>query len=75
MLNSAVLKAGDLCFSDQGVRDTTRAVILPLWNAYSFLSTYTSIDGWQPSYDLAQGLVPQVENELDRWIISRFQTL
>ena len=75
MLNSAVLKAGDLCFSDQGVRDTTRAVILPLWNAYSFLSTYTSIDGWQPSDDLAQGLVPQVENELDRWIISRFQTL
>lgn len=75
MLNSAVLKAGDLCFSDQGVRDTTRAVILPLWNAYSFLSTYTAIEGWRPSPALARGEVPTVNNELDRWIISRFQTL
>lgn len=75
MLNSAVLKAGDLCFTDQGVRDTTRAVILPLWNAYAFLSTYTSIEGWRPSDALAGGEVPVVESELDRWIISRFQTL
>jgi isoleucyl-tRNA synthetase len=75
MLNSAVLKAGDLAFTDQGVRDTTRAVLLPLWNAYSFLSTYAAADGWQPTADLAKGVPPKVSGELDRWIISRFQTL
>lgn len=75
MLNSAVLKAGDLCFTDTGVRDTTRAVLLPLWNAYSFLSTYAEADNWQPTASLAQGHAPSVINELDRWIISRFQTL
>ena len=75
MLNSAVLKAGDLCFSDQGVRDTTRAVLLPLWNAHSFLSTYAEADKWQPDSELASGVAPKVEGELDRWIISRFHTL
>ena len=75
MLNSAVLKAGDLCFSDQGVRDTTRAVLLPLWNAHSFLSTYAAADNWQPTKELASGEVPVVDSEIDRWIISRFHTL
>lgn len=75
MLNSAVLKAGDLCFTDGGVRDTTRAVLLPLWNAYSFLSTYAEADHWNPTASLAQGVAPAVSNELDLWIISRFQTL
>src|SRR4029079_3083410 len=75
MLNSAVLKAGALCFTDQGVRDTTRAVLLPLWHAYSFLSTYANVDGWQPGEELARGVPPKVTHELDRWIISRFQTL
>ncbi len=75
MLNSSVLKAEDLCFTDQGVRDTTRAVILPLWNAYSFLSTYAAADGWKPSAALARGEPPKADHELDRWVISRFQTL
>lgn len=75
MLNSPVLKAGELAFKDVGVRDTTRAVILPLWNAYSFLSTYANLDGWLPSAALAKGEAPKVESELDRWIISRFQSL
>lgn len=75
MLNSPVLKGGDLWFSDQGVRDTTRAVILPLWNALSFLTTYASADGWQPDASLARGEPPKVKGELDRWLISRFQTL
>lgn len=75
MLNSPVLKAGDLNFTDQGVRDTTRAVLLPLWNAFSFLTTYATADGWQPNAALARGEPPKVAGELDRWIISRFQTL
>jgi isoleucyl-tRNA synthetase len=76
MLNSAILRGEDLRFSNDGVKDTTRAVLLPLWNAYSFLSTYAQADGWQPVASLATGdHQPQGEAELDRWLISRFQTL
>ena len=75
MLNSAILRGEDLRFDNDGVKDTTRAVILPMWNAYSFLSTYAQADHWQPQLSLLQGQAPTVDSELDRWIISRFQSL
>lgn len=75
MLNSAVLRAEDLKFANEGVKETTRAVILPLWNAYSFLSTYAEADGWKPSPELALGCAPTVTTEMDRWMISRLHTL
>ena len=75
MLNSSILRGEDLKFANQGVKDTTRAVLLPLWNSYSFLSTYAKADGWTPTSGLLNGDIPEVEGLLDRWIISRFQTL
>lgn len=75
MLNSAILRGEDLKFKDQGVKDTTRAVILPLWNAYSFLATYAGVDGWLPGNDLLAGKPPAPEGLLDQWILSKFQNL
>ena len=75
MLNSSLLKADDLIFSDKGVHDIARQVLLPLWNAYSFLSTYAKADGWLPSKKLAEGIFLDPKNDLDRWIVSRLNTL
>ncbi len=75
MVNSSVLRGDDLKFSDEGVKDTTRAVLLPLWNAYSFLTTYAQADGWSPKAKLLEGQVIGSKNELDLWILSRLQTL
>jgi len=75
MLNSAILRAEDLRFSNDGVKETTRSVILPLWNAFSFLTTYAAADGWQPHAELVTGSVPKVSGEVDRWLISRLHTL
>ena len=73
MLNSAILRGEDLKFSNQGVKDTTRAVILPLWNAFSFLTTYAEADGWKPTS--SNTAAPDVSNELDRWVLSKLQSL
>jgi isoleucyl-tRNA synthetase len=75
MLNSPILRGEDLIFSDRGVLETTRAVILPLWNAHSFLTTYAAADGWKPDASLAAGKAPAAVDELDRWILSRLQSL
>ena len=75
MLNSAILRGEDLKFCDEGVKDTTRAVLLPYWNALSFLSTYAEADNWKPSAELVNGVAPRVDGELDKWIISRLNTL
>ena len=75
MLNSPILKAEPLRFADEGVRDTTRAVMLPYWNAFSFLSTYAAAEGWTPSQELQNGKLPSGLTKFDRWIVSRLQSL
>lgn len=74
LLNSPLLRAEDLRFSDQGVVETTRAILLPLWNAWSFLSTYAEAEDWQPPATLLKQ-APQSDNALDNWIVSQLQTL
>src|SRR5208283_2987844 len=44
LLDSAVLKAEDLRFSEAGVKEVVKNVLIPLWNSYSFFVTYANID-------------------------------
>lgn len=69
MLNSPAVKGEDLSFSKSGVELVLRQVLIPLWNAYSFLVTYARIDNWKPS--------PQAKPQLaiDRWITSMLHRL
>ncbi len=70
LMNSAVVKAEDLKYSDDGVRDVLKTVIIPYWNAYSFFVTYANIDGIQPS-----GPPETVDHPLDRWVLSEAEKL
>ena len=65
LMHSACVKAEDLRYSDAGVREVLKNVIIPLWNAYSFFVTYANIDGASPA--AAPG---EPANSLDRWILS-----
>lgn len=46
-----------------------KKVILPLWNTYSFFTTYANIDNFVPTGTCTR------ENPLDTWIISETHTL
>jgi isoleucyl-tRNA synthetase len=70
LVHSAVVKAEDLRYSDEGVRDVMKSIIIPLWNAYSFFVTYANIDGVSPS-----GPPDHPSNPLDKWILSVSETL
>jgi len=71
LLNSPVVNAKDLRFEEAGVAEHIRAVMLPLWNSYSFLTRYAHVHSWEPD-----GVGPDPElNELDGWVLSRLQTL
>ncbi|MBT7550263.1 MAG: isoleucine--tRNA ligase, partial [Gemmatimonadetes bacterium] len=70
LLNSPALKAEEMRMTESGIKESLRAVIIPLWNSYSFFATYAALDGWSPE-DGDQ--VPQ--NRLDRWVLSELQTL
>lgn len=67
LMHSAVVRADDLKYSDEGVRDVLKGILIPLWNSYSFYVTYANIDGVTPP--TAESL-PSCDNPLDKWILS-----
>ncbi|GMO59803.1 MAG: isoleucine--tRNA ligase [Treponemataceae bacterium] len=77
LMQSSVTKAEDLKYSDEGVRDVIKGILLPLWNSYSFFVTYANIDGIK-----AAGIIEKdgfdmgsILNPLDTWLISVTQKL
>jgi isoleucyl-tRNA synthetase len=67
MVSSPLLSGGDLAMPKDGkaIGEAIRAVILPLWNAYSFFTLYANIDGTRGK------LVTTAEAELDRYILGK----
>ena len=72
MINSPIVRAEDLCFSEQGVMQSLRHLLIPWWNAYSFLVTYANVDGWSP---LATCNLQPSTSLMDRWILSTLDRL
>ena len=70
LINSPVVRAESLRFSEEGVKHALRHLLLPWWNAYSFFITYANIDKWSPSK-----AIDKRDNLLDRWILSSIARL
>ena len=71
MIYSPVVRAENLKFSEAGVRQILRELLIPWWNAYSFFVTYANVDGFEE----AEVTKPTGGNVLDRWIVSAMETL
>lgn len=67
MLGSQVVRAEDLKFSEVGVKEILRGVMIPMWNAYSFFITYANVDNFIPTLDK---MPTNISNVLDKWILS-----
>jgi isoleucyl-tRNA synthetase len=72
MLQSAAVRGEELRFSEEGVREMVRQVLLPWWNAFSFFATYAHVDGWDPETDAIEGTS---DNELDLWLRAKLSRL
>jgi isoleucyl-tRNA synthetase len=77
LINSPIVRAEPLRFSEAGVREVVRTVLIPLRNAWSFFVQYANIDGWDPEAGVNGVVAPPIEErpELDRWILSVLQSL
>ena len=71
LMNSPVVEAQDMRFTEAWVEEVVKKVILPLWNTYSFFTTYANIDKFEYDEDNS----PEKENPLDMWIISETNKL
>ncbi len=75
LINSPVVRAEPLRFSERGVREVVRTVMLPLSNAWSFFVQYANVDGFDPKSQLTKAPALSHRPELDRWILSVLQSL
>ena len=66
LMASPILRGGNLIVTEQGIRDGVRQVLLPFWNAYSFLALYApKVGSWRA--DSA--------HVLDRYILAKLAVL
>lgn len=72
LIDSPVIRGEELRFSEKGLREIIRRVLLKWWNSYTFYESYASIDGFRGDSTKSP---PRSGNLLDRWIISRLQSL
>jgi len=55
--------------------EVRRRFLIPLWNIYSFFTTYANIDGWTPQRMGDKVIQGEPPNVLDRWILSRLHAV
>lgn len=66
LMASPILRGGNLIVTEQGIREGVRQVLLPLWNAYTFLALYAPSKGtWRTDST----------HVLDRYILAKLAQL
>jgi isoleucyl-tRNA synthetase len=68
LMNSPVLRGGNLVVTEQGIREGVRQAILPLWNSYYFFALYANAEGYQATRSV------ESEHVLDRYILAKTRT-
>ncbi len=75
MVSSPVVRGEPLRFSERGLKEIVRTVVLPYFNVLSFFTTYAVIDGYDPRDPEWTAPEPPERPALDRWILSALSTL
>jgi isoleucyl-tRNA synthetase len=66
LMASPILRGGNLIVTEQGIREGVRQVLLPLWNAYTFLVLYApKVGTWRTNS----------AHVLDRYILAKLAVL
>ncbi|HEX7825742.1 MAG TPA: class I tRNA ligase family protein, partial [Mycobacterium sp.] len=66
LMASPILRGGNLVVAEQGIREGVRQVLLPFWNAYTFLALYAPKKGtWRTDST----------NVLDRYVLAKLAVL
>lgn len=74
LINSPVVRAEPLLFSEKGVKEVVRLVMIPLYHSWSFFVQYANIDKFDPKNAHAAPAIAD-RPEIDRWMLSKLQSL
>jgi isoleucyl-tRNA synthetase len=65
LMSSPILRGGNLIVTEQGIRDSVRQVMIPLWNSWYFFQLYANAAGLDAQRSMAS------TDPLDRYILAK----
>jgi isoleucyl-tRNA synthetase len=75
LLTSPVMIAENLNFSEKGVQESLRNVVMILWNVVKFYELFAPTPGPSPAPIVTGEGSPKSKNALDKWILARLNQL
>jgi isoleucyl-tRNA synthetase len=73
LMSGSILRGGNLVVTEQGIRDSVRQVLIPLWNAWYFFSLYANAARGGQGYDAAWSTGSS--HILDRFLLAKLRDL
>ncbi|WP_416953976.1 isoleucine--tRNA ligase [Nocardioides sp. T5] len=71
LMSSPILRGGNLVVTEQGIRDSVRQVLIPLWNSWSFFSLYANAAKGGEGYDAS--CRTDSAHPMDRYILAKLR--
>lgn len=75
LMASPIVRGGNLIVTEQGLRDTVRQVLLPLWNTYYFFSLYAGTCNKGAGYEAKLVTDPSGLDVMDRYLLASTKRL
>ncbi|KAB1641942.1 isoleucine--tRNA ligase [Gulosibacter chungangensis] len=73
LLSSSVLRGGNLIVTEEGIRESTRQFLLPLWSTYYFFTTYANTANGPENSGYQAQFRTDSKNLLDRYILAKLR--
>ncbi len=67
LMSSPILRGGNLVVTEQGIRDSVRQVLIPLWNSWSFFTLYANAAGHEATWRTDSA------HPMDRYILAKLR--
>ena len=71
LMSSPILRGGNLVVTEQGIRDSVRQVLIPLWNSWSFFSLYANAAAGGAGHDATWRV--DSAHPMDRYILAKLR--
>ncbi len=69
LMSSPILRGGNLVVTEQGIRDSVRQVLIPLWNSWYFFTLYANAANGGAGYDAQHSTAST--DPLDRYLLAK----
>ncbi|KFF31477.1 isoleucyl-tRNA synthase [Bifidobacterium bombi DSM 19703] len=77
LMSSPILRGGNLIVTEDGIRDTVRQVMLPVWSSYYFFTLYACASNGGKGYEARELRADEVAGlpSMDRYLLARLRRL